>query len=137
MTSPDTSKVARVDPAFGNCWASPVAAGGKVFVLSEDGKAGVLKAGAAWQLLSMEELNETCYATPALGRWSRLPAHVTVRHVLCVGQGVTPDDESHADDACAKLAYQGGGPIGGPHQPRRICCSKRTGAAMSLCSRIR
>jgi outer membrane protein assembly factor BamB len=66
MTSPDTSKVARVDPAFGNCWASPVAAGGKVFVLSEDGKAGVLKAGAAWQLLSMEELNETCYATPAL-----------------------------------------------------------------------
>ena len=65
-SSPTVAKVARIDPAFGNCWASPVAADGKVYVLSEDGKAGVVKAGAIWEVLAMDELNEICYATPAL-----------------------------------------------------------------------
>jgi hypothetical protein len=43
-----------------------VAAEGKIFIISEEGKVTVLKAGADWDVLQTNDLGEGCYATPAL-----------------------------------------------------------------------
>ena len=59
-------KAARVTGALGGYSASPVAAEGKIFLANEDGKVAVLRAGADWEVLSVEDLSEGCYATPAL-----------------------------------------------------------------------
>jgi outer membrane protein assembly factor BamB len=60
------TKVGRISGALGDCYASPVAADGKLFVVSEDGTSAVLRSGAEWDTLSVNELGEQCYATPAL-----------------------------------------------------------------------
>jgi outer membrane protein assembly factor BamB len=66
---PNTGKVEkanRVVGALGNYSASPVAAEGKIFIASEEGKITVLKAGAQWDVMQVNDLDEGCYATPAL-----------------------------------------------------------------------
>jgi outer membrane protein assembly factor BamB len=66
---PETARVGklgRLEGALGNYFASPVAADGKVFCLSEAGVLSVVKAHSDWELLSTYNLNEECYATPAL-----------------------------------------------------------------------
>lgn len=60
-------KQGRAGTAGGQYLASPVAADGKVFLLSEEGKMTVLKAGAEWEVLATNNLEEDCYATPAIG----------------------------------------------------------------------
>jgi outer membrane protein assembly factor BamB len=59
-------KQARLPGAIDNYFASPVAADSKIFVVSETGKLSVVRAGKEWELLSLNDLNEPCYATPAL-----------------------------------------------------------------------
>jgi outer membrane protein assembly factor BamB len=59
-------KAGRVKGALGGYSASPVAADGKVFLVSEDGKVAVLKAGRDWDVLAVNDLGEGSYATPAL-----------------------------------------------------------------------
>ena len=66
---PETGEIQRQDRipgAEGNFFASPVAADGKIFLLNESGKLAVLEAGGNWHLLSVNELAENCYATPAI-----------------------------------------------------------------------
>jgi outer membrane protein assembly factor BamB len=46
--------------------SSPVAADGKVYLASEDGRVFVLKAAPAYELLSTNEMGESTLATPAL-----------------------------------------------------------------------
>jgi outer membrane protein assembly factor BamB len=60
------AKVGRIPGVLGNCYASPVAADGKLFVVSEEGNAAVIRAGRQWEVLSANSLGEECYATPAL-----------------------------------------------------------------------
>jgi outer membrane protein assembly factor BamB len=48
--------------------ASPVAGDGKIYAISEDGEAYVIKAGPKYELLSVNPLGEICMATPALSR---------------------------------------------------------------------
>ena len=62
------AKTARIPGAVGGYSASPVAADGKVFLASEDGKVSVLGAGRDWDVLAVNDLGEACYATPALSR---------------------------------------------------------------------
>lgn len=50
--------------------ASPWAYEGKIFCLSEDGDAFVLKAGPEFQVLRKNSLNEMCMATPAIASGS-------------------------------------------------------------------
>jgi outer membrane protein assembly factor BamB len=52
--------------------ASPVAADGKIYCLSEDGDTFVVKAGPEFQVLGKNSLDEMCLATPALVRDSIL-----------------------------------------------------------------
>jgi outer membrane protein assembly factor BamB len=59
-------KQGRAPNAPGQYFASPVAAAGKVFLVSEEGKITVLEAGAQWKPLARNDLGEECYATPAI-----------------------------------------------------------------------
>ena len=59
-------KAGRVKGALGGYSASPVAADGKLFLVSEDGKVAVLKVGRDWEVLAVNDLGEGSYATPAL-----------------------------------------------------------------------
>jgi len=59
-------KQGRSEKAPGQYLASPVAAAGKVFLLSEEGKLTVLKAGPQWEVLAVNDLGEEAYATPAI-----------------------------------------------------------------------
>jgi outer membrane protein assembly factor BamB len=60
------SKSARISGALGGYSSSPVAADGKVWLGSEEGKVAVLRAGADWEVLAVNDLGEGIYATPAL-----------------------------------------------------------------------
>jgi len=80
-------KQARLTGAPGRYWSSPVAADGRVFVVSEDGKVVVLRASPEWEILSVNNLDEDTFATPAIldGR-----IYVRTRAALyCFANGVT------------------------------------------------
>lgn len=59
-------KTGRVRGALGGYSASPVAAEGKIFVVSEEGKVAVLRAGRDWDVLAVNDLGEGSFGTPAL-----------------------------------------------------------------------
>jgi outer membrane protein assembly factor BamB len=59
-------KEGRSPGALGEYYASPVAADGKVFLANTEGKITVLKAGAQWEVLAVNEMGEEVNATPAL-----------------------------------------------------------------------
>jgi outer membrane protein assembly factor BamB len=59
-------KQARLQGALEHYWASPVAADGKVYMLSEACKLTVLKAAGEWEPLAMSDLDNICFATPAI-----------------------------------------------------------------------
>ena len=59
-------KQGRTPDALEDYYASPVAADGKIFMVSASGKVTVLKAGAQWEILRMNDLDEEVWATPAI-----------------------------------------------------------------------
>ena len=59
-------KTGRTPEALEEYYSSPIAADGKVFMLSASCKATVLKAGAQWEVLATNDLGEECWATPAI-----------------------------------------------------------------------
>ena len=59
-------KQGRTPDALEEYYASPIAADGKIFVISASGKVTVLKAGAQWEVLAMNDLDEEVWATPAI-----------------------------------------------------------------------
>lgn len=59
-------KQGRIEGALDTYYSSPVGGDGKVYLVSQPGKATVLKAGAQWEVLSQTDLEDECYATPAL-----------------------------------------------------------------------
>ena len=66
MKSGEILKQARLQGAPGDYYASPVAADGKIYAVSEEGKAVVLQAGAQWQILKINDLGDGCKGTPAI-----------------------------------------------------------------------
>jgi outer membrane protein assembly factor BamB len=67
MRTGEVLKQARLQGALGDYYASPVAADGKLYVVSEEGKATVIQAGAQWQTLTVNDLRDGCRATVASG----------------------------------------------------------------------
>jgi len=63
----DVYKVGRSKEAIEAYFASPVAADGKVYLISNDGKVSVLRADAQWEVMAVNDLGEECQATPAIG----------------------------------------------------------------------
>jgi outer membrane protein assembly factor BamB len=61
-------KTGRVTGALGAFSASPVAADGKIFLVNEEGKGAVLRAGGAWEVLAVNNIGEGSFATPALSQ---------------------------------------------------------------------
>jgi outer membrane protein assembly factor BamB len=59
-------KQGRTPEALGEYHSSPVAADGKVFLASTEGKITVLKAAAEWEVLRVNDLEDEVHATPAL-----------------------------------------------------------------------
>ena len=59
-------KTGRTEAAIEPYFSSPVAADGKVFLLSARGKVTVLRAGAQWEILAVNDFDEECWATPAV-----------------------------------------------------------------------
>jgi outer membrane protein assembly factor BamB len=59
-------KQARLQGALGDYYASPVAADGKIYTVSDEGKAAVIEAGAQWQVLKINDLQDGCKGTPAI-----------------------------------------------------------------------
>jgi outer membrane protein assembly factor BamB len=56
----------RIQGAIDKFYASPVAADGKIFMVSESGKVAVLKTDGSLEVLAVNDLDELCYATPAI-----------------------------------------------------------------------
>lgn len=61
-------KTGRLPGALSGYSSSPVAADGKIYFPSEDGKIGVVKAGRDWEVLAVNDIAEPCFATPALSQ---------------------------------------------------------------------
>jgi hypothetical protein len=78
-------KTGRVRGALGGYSASPVAAEGKLFIVSEEGKLAVLRAGRDWEVLAVNDLSEGSFATPALSA-SRIYVR-TDEALFCFGSG--------------------------------------------------
>jgi len=65
-SSGEVLKMGRTPEALEEYYASPVAADGKIFMVSASGKVTVIKAGEQWEILATNDLGEECWATPAI-----------------------------------------------------------------------
>jgi outer membrane protein assembly factor BamB len=74
-------------PANGNYYASPVAGDGKIYLLNEEGRLTVLRAGREWEVLSTSRFEEDTYATPAIAD-GRIYLR-TAGHLYCFGLSET------------------------------------------------
>ena len=61
-------KRGRLREAIGGYSASPVAADGKIYLASDDGKVTTLAAGREWDVIATSDLADEIFATPALSR---------------------------------------------------------------------
>ncbi len=59
-------KQGRLKNALDLYYASPVAGAGKIYLLSHEGKATVIKPGADWEILAVNDLEDEAIATPAI-----------------------------------------------------------------------
>jgi outer membrane protein assembly factor BamB len=59
-------KQGRLTGAIDKYFSSPVAADDKVFLIGEAGAVSVLKAAGDWQILTVNQLDDECFATPAI-----------------------------------------------------------------------
>lgn len=58
-------KQGRLKGAIDKYFASPVAADGKVWLISQDGTVSVVKAQGDWEVVAVNSLGDECFATPA------------------------------------------------------------------------
>ena len=65
-----------------NFSASPVAAGGKLYLMSEDGDVYVISAGAAYELLAKNSLGEAVMASPAISGGKMFVR--ALKHLYCI-----------------------------------------------------
>jgi len=59
-------KQGRLQGAIDKYFSSPVAADDKVFLIGEGGAVSVLKAAGDWEILKVNQLDDECFATPAI-----------------------------------------------------------------------
>jgi outer membrane protein assembly factor BamB len=86
---PATGKVikqGRLHGAIDKYFSSPVAADDKVFVIGQGGQVSVVKAAGDWEVLAVNELDDECFATPAIA-----DGHIYIRTrsaLYCFGRSV-------------------------------------------------
>ena len=59
-------KQGRLTGAVETYYASPIAAGDHVYLMSQGGKMTVVKAGASWDFAALNDFEDEAYATPAV-----------------------------------------------------------------------
>ncbi|MEZ5400804.1 MAG: PQQ-binding-like beta-propeller repeat protein [Bryobacteraceae bacterium] len=59
-------KQGRITGALGDYYSSPVAADGRIYFANMDGKLAVVRSGPEWEVESVSDLGEDCFATPAI-----------------------------------------------------------------------
>ncbi|HSE35684.1 MAG TPA: PQQ-binding-like beta-propeller repeat protein [Blastocatellia bacterium] len=59
-------KQGRLQGAIDKYFSSPVAADDKVFLIGQGGAVSVLKAAGDWEILKVNQLDDECFATPAI-----------------------------------------------------------------------
>lgn len=64
--SGEVLKQGRLKGAIDKYFASPVAADGKVFLISQAGSVSVVKADPQWEVLAVNDMDDEVYATPAI-----------------------------------------------------------------------
>jgi outer membrane protein assembly factor BamB len=62
----DVIKQGRLTGAIDKYFSSPVAADDKLFLIGEGGAVSVLKAAGEWEILKVNQLDDECFATPAI-----------------------------------------------------------------------
>lgn len=65
-TTGNVIKQGRLHGAIDKYFSSPVAADDKVFLIGQGGQVSVLKAAGEWEVISVNELDDEVYATPAI-----------------------------------------------------------------------
>ncbi|MEQ8766150.1 MAG: PQQ-binding-like beta-propeller repeat protein [Planctomycetota bacterium] len=83
-TSGEMRSRQRLPEGMGSCFASPVAAGGKVWCVTNAGRIFVLEAGDTPKVLATHDLGEECFATPAIGERSLYVR--TTSAITCFGE---------------------------------------------------
>lgn len=92
-TNGSVLKQDRIREALGTYYASPVAGDGKIFAVSHEGKLSVIRAGADWRVVSVNDLGGETSATPAISE-GRL--YVRTREFLyCFGEHRPPEQPSN------------------------------------------
>ena len=61
-------KQGRIKGALDKYYASPVAADGKIYLASEDGRISTIAPGKDWRVLAVNDFNEAIYSTPAISQ---------------------------------------------------------------------
>jgi outer membrane protein assembly factor BamB len=79
----DTGGIVWREKIKGHYAASPVAAGGSICFLSEEGDVTVIQAGSKFQIVADSKLGETCQASPAIARGCLFIR--TEKHLYCMG----------------------------------------------------
>lgn len=59
-------KQGRLTGALGDYYSSPVAGGGHIYTANQAGQVSVVRAGSEWELVGVANLDEDCFATPAI-----------------------------------------------------------------------
>jgi len=59
-------KQARIQGAPGDYFSSPTAADGKIYTISEEGKAAIIQAGPQWELIRINNMQDGSRSTPAI-----------------------------------------------------------------------
>src|SRR5205807_959441 len=67
----------------GTFWASPIAAGGHIYVVNEEGTTFVVKSGDKPELVATNTMNEEVVATPAIADGALFLR--TSTHLYCIG----------------------------------------------------
>lgn len=80
----DTGEVLWRQRLPGKYSASPVSADGKVYFLSEKGKATVVEEGPQYKMVAQNDLNETCCASPAISQGNLFLR--TEKTLYCIGK---------------------------------------------------
>ena len=95
-------KQGRLQDALDGFYASPVAGDGKIYMVSDAGKAVVLEPGPDWKVLQTNDLNEDVYSTPAIAG-GRLFVRTQSR-LYCFGasDGIASIEGSSADAAAVR-----------------------------------
>lgn len=65
-TTGNVIKQGRLHGAIDKYFSSPVAADDKVFLIGQGGQVSVVKATGEWEVLAVNELDDECFATPAI-----------------------------------------------------------------------